>query len=118
MLKTGTALVVLFLLGSLMSCKGVPVTKTVAAAPTAPQKIEPPRFQIIGQAYGLALDTKSGLLCKTFAMDTRGDLPLCVDLSQDEQHTIEKVREMIASNTSEDAPPIKVPKGFHVVPQQ
>lgn len=100
MLKASTALVILSLsLGLLSGCSaGAHANNAVEAAQIA--KADTPRFELVGQAYGLALDTKNGQLCRTFkdwqesARDSKASsgpsesLPLCVDLSQHEKETL------------------------------
>jgi hypothetical protein len=98
------------------------VVLALVAVPLIGCRAKPPTTQIIPvsqpdyarflpypQATGLALDTKTGLLCHTFntAIDTvsKGgastllpgqhlldSVPLCIDLSQNEEATITRIR--------------------------
>jgi hypothetical protein len=98
------SIVVVYLL---TGCQSNPPA-TPQAIPAAPQAGYA-RFLPYPQATGLALDTKTGLLCHTFneAIDSvsKGgpetllpgqhlldSVPLCVDLSQNEEETVRRVR--------------------------
>ena len=78
----------LLLLGSLSGCSGTPAVTAAEAAPQPPTYQA--RFQLVsGAAYGLALDTKTGLLCHTFDMvDSEKHIPQCVDLLVHEQKIV------------------------------
>jgi len=50
----------------------------------------PGRFQLTPTGTAVALDTKTGLLCKTFGSDD-DDLPLCVNLAMNEYVTVNRI---------------------------
>jgi len=81
----------LLLLGSLSGCSGTPAVTAAEAAPQPPTYQA--RFQLVsGAAYGLALDTKTGLLCHTFDMvDSEKHIPQCVDLFVHERQVVGKL---------------------------
>lgn len=85
-----------------------PATAIPQAIPAAPQ-IGYARFLPYPQATALALDTKTGLLCHTFNLDidsvSKGgpqtllpgqhlldSIPLCIELSQNEEATVRRIR--------------------------
>ncbi len=92
--------------------------------------------QVIGQATGVALDTKTGLLCHTYddLVDTYigtrppasvighpsfDSAPLCVDLSQHEKETVAKTLRASSSLTISERPDdsrtvfsVKAPNGM------
>ena len=87
----GTALVLLYV-GSLSGCTGASANKAVEAASTPQyQSNQVGRFQAVSQSFGVALDTKTGQLCRTFpnarpdtgiaAKNGLDEAPLCVELS-------------------------------------
>lgn len=89
----------------LVGCQAKPPTTQIIPV----SQPEYARFLPYPQATGLALDTKTGLLCHTFneAIDSVSksgpetllpgehlldSVPLCVDLSQNEEETVRRVR--------------------------
>lgn len=70
--------------------------RKVVPPPTTPPSsatTEQARFQLVsGSAYGLALDTKTGMLCHTFEMvDAEKHLPQCVELFANEKQIVGKM---------------------------
>jgi hypothetical protein len=79
--------------GTLTGCSRLQPQPVLAASSTAYA-----RFQPTSQIFGTALDTKTGQLCRTFnaKLPTDADpalasLPLCVQLSQNEDATVKEV---------------------------
>lgn len=81
----------LFVVGSLSGCSGAPAVTAAESAPQ-PQSSNQGRFQLAsGAAYGLALDTKTGLLCHTYDLvDSEKHIPQCVELLVHEKDVIGK----------------------------
>jgi hypothetical protein len=103
--KVGRLAVLALFIVPLVGCQAKPPAMQIV--PVSPPDYS--RFLPYPQATGLALDTKTGLLCHTFnpAIDTvsKGgastmlpgqhlldSVPLCIELSQNEEKTIRRIR--------------------------
>jgi len=56
------------------------------------------RFQSVGPTNKVALDTKTGLLCKTWDWDdshVESEFPMCVNLLWNEEHEVSKIRGLV-----------------------
>jgi hypothetical protein len=76
---------------------GCPKSQPPQAAPTLePSQIlrQAPvgRFQTVGPTNKIALDTKTGILCRTFDWENPEGFPMCVELLMDEYRTVNKLR--------------------------
>lgn len=102
---------ILLLIGCKPTPKSIDQWSVVKTEPLSKEQVVTPstsdygRFQLVQSAYLYALDTKTGLLCRTlnenpnipkgfFPLGAKPvDMtPLCLDLSQDEAQTIKAVR--------------------------
>lgn len=94
----------LFLFVSLGGCSRRPTTADLAAEELSQMysshvkeihEAKAGRFQIVGETNKVALDTKTGLACKTWDWDdthSEANFPMCVNLLANEDHEIDSVR--------------------------
>lgn len=81
---------------ALLFLAGCPKSQPQAAPALEPSQIlrQAPvgRFQAVGPTNKIALDTKTGILCRTFEWENPEGFPMCVELLMDEYRTVNKLR--------------------------